>query len=276
MAEARGPLRPVESKRRSRRPLGQRLFVLPSLVTAVSIFCGFLAILESFRGNYVNAVACIALSIILDGLDGRLARRLNATSEFGREFDSMSDIVSFGVAPAVLAYSWGFSTLADEFGLIIAFSFVASGAVRLARFNIDTTPRKHFLGLPIPAGAAAIAAMVYIHPEQVTDPVLAYSFLTYVVTLAMLMVSATTYISVKYLRLTSGNVLLKFFCIMLLVAFIWYSSRVMFLLLTLGYVISGPALSILNRVTGKRIRPLRRLFADGEEARASAKHEEAR
>ncbi|MCB0322004.1 MAG: CDP-diacylglycerol--serine O-phosphatidyltransferase, partial [Bdellovibrionales bacterium] len=152
-----------------------KTFLIPSFITVVGIFCGFLAAISATRGEFVYACKCIALAILLDGLDGRVARKLNATSAFGREFDSLSDVVAFGVAPAILVYSWGFNRVADEFGLLIAFVFLVCGATRLARFNITSTGelvlRKSagsgFQGLPIPGAAAAIASIVYCFPAPI-------------------------------------------------------------------------------------------------------------
>ena len=129
-------------------------FVIPSIVTSVGIFCGFLAVLSSLNGNLDYAVRCIALAFILDGLDGRIARRLNATSDFGRELDSLSDLVAFGIAPAVLIYVWAFQPLAGDFGVLITFAYLVCGATRLARFNVRESNetkenKKSFEGLPI-------------------------------------------------------------------------------------------------------------------------------
>jgi len=125
-----------KGKRFVREKLKGKVFLVPSFITVLSIFCGFLALLSSFQGKFLYAAQCIGIAFILDGLDGRVARRLKATSEFGREFDSLSDLVAFGVAPASLLYSWAFGHIADEFGVLVSFVFVVCGATRLARFNV--------------------------------------------------------------------------------------------------------------------------------------------
>ena len=134
-------------RRRSREELKElvyrRRYIVPNLVTVGNMFCGFLAIMYGSSGRYKQAVFCIFLAIILDGLDGRVARRLNATSKFGVEFDSFSDLISFGIAPAVMLYHWAFHPVADEFGVFVAFIYVLCAVSRLARFNISSAiPRR--------------------------------------------------------------------------------------------------------------------------------------
>ena len=134
--------KPIEVEDEIRRPrlvkgrLQGKVFLIPSFITAVAIFCGFYALIGAIKGRFDHACLAIGLALLLDALDGRVARRLNATSEFGREIDSLSDIVSFGIAPAILIYQWAFNSLADDFGLLVSFLFVACGASRLARFNV--------------------------------------------------------------------------------------------------------------------------------------------
>lgn len=177
---------PAPGQRRPRRAA----YVLPTLFTAGNIFLGFLAILKTFEGamaamtghtgfnpDFAVAAKAIGWAVLLDGLDGRIARLTNTVSDFGREMDSLADVITFGIAPAVLAYAWGVQFASPggflqdhRAGYFIAFLFLLCGAARLARFNVQTNPkpknpgrpdRKYFVGLPIPAAAAAIAAVVY-------------------------------------------------------------------------------------------------------------------
>lgn len=230
-----------------------RLLLIPSFITLIGIFCGFVAIVSAFKGNFDYATKCIAVAFLLDGLDGRVARRLNATSAFGREFDSLSDCVSFGVAPAILAYTWGFSANADEFGLLVAFLFVACGAARLARFNISTSSevKKHFVGLPIPGAAAALVSVVYAHPAPLTSMTLTGVVLAYTLLLAFFMVSTIPFLSVKHFKLDRTNARLHFLLLALAVALVWYNSRTMLLLGCTAYALSGPIVWFKNRGTGK-------------------------
>ncbi len=228
-----------------REKLRGKTFLIPSFVTVVGIFCGFLAIISSLKGNYENASKYIALSIILDGLDGRIARRLNATSAFGREFDSLSDLVAFGVAPALLAYLWAFGTVADDFGVVVGFLYVVCGATRLARFNVMETngepQAKHFLGLPIPGAAAAIASIVYCFPSSVENLWAVAFLLSYMTILALLMVSTLPFFSVKHIKLGKGNPALNLILLSVLAGLIWKYSNATVLIAANFYALSGLA-----------------------------------
>ena len=137
----------------------RRRYLVPNAVTLANLFCGFLAIIYASSFRFEKAVIAIVLAILLDGLDGRVARRLNATSKFGLEFDSFSDLVSFGVAPAMLIYHWAFQQQADEWGVFVTFVYAICAASRLARFNIAPENLKGFTGLPTPGAAAVVAAL---------------------------------------------------------------------------------------------------------------------
>ena len=183
----------VDPRSPDRRPR-RAAYALPTLFTAGNIFLGYLSILRSFRGamlatvgsagaaeHFAVAAKAIGAAVLLDGLDGRIARMTNTTSDFGREMDSLADVISFGIAPAVLAFAWGVQFVDPAMGekirgqifnagYFIAFLFLLCGAARLARFNIQKNPipknpgrpdRKYFVGLPIPAAAAMVAAVVF-------------------------------------------------------------------------------------------------------------------
>ncbi|MGH9332968.1 MAG: CDP-diacylglycerol--serine O-phosphatidyltransferase, partial [Vicinamibacteria bacterium] len=148
------------------RPRARRgIYLIPSSFTVANVFCGFYAIISSIQGEHAFAGTLIGLAILLDTLDGRVARFANASSEFGKQFDSLADQVSFGVAPMVVAFNWGLR-LWPRVGWLIGFLFVICGAMRLARFNIQqsTTDKRFFVGLPIPAAAGMVAALVYRFP----------------------------------------------------------------------------------------------------------------
>src|SRR5947207_10993482 len=185
--------RMIDPKSPDRRPR-RAAYALPTFFTAGNIFLGYLSVIQSFQGamlasgtgvgaepHFEMAAKCIGLAVFLDGLDGRIARMTNTTSDFGREMDSLADVISFGMAPAVLAFAWGvqFIDVASgawrakifNAGYFIAFLFLLCGACRLARFNIQKNPipknpgrpdRKYFVGLPIPAAAALVAAVVFV------------------------------------------------------------------------------------------------------------------
>ena len=224
-----------------REKLQGKSFLVPSFVTVVGIFCGFLGVISAIKGNFEYATKCIILAIILDGLDGRIARRLNATSAFGREFDSLSDMISFGVAPAVLVYCWGFSEVADEFGLLAAFVFVVCGATRLARFNVESSKQAtmSFTGLPTPGAAAAVIAIVLCFPEPLTNPLLVAAMMVYIVVIGVLMVSTYSFFSLKKLEFSSGNPRLNLILLAVAVALAWKYSHAAILVASTAYAWSG-------------------------------------
>ncbi len=231
------------------RRFRNKVFLIPSLITVGGLFCGFLAIVSAHNERYIAAVGYILLAFVFDGVDGRVARRLNATSAFGREFDSLSDLVAFGVAPAVLTYCWAFAKVAEEFGVLVSFLIVACGAARLARFNImETTDAKHhFEGLPTPAAAAAVVGLVYFHPEPLTSPGLVGAVLLYLIAISILMVSTFPFYSIKHLRLMEGNPRRNLFLISAVLALGWYQPRAALLIGTFAYVASGPIWHILKK-----------------------------
>ena len=175
------------------------IYILPNSLTLCGMFCGFYAILSSLKGNYVHAAWGILIANIFDGLDGWVARLTNSTTRFGIELDSLSDLVAFGVAPAVLIYSWALSPF-GRFGYGAAFLFVSCGALRLARYNVQmgSTESKAFTGLPIPGAGTVIATTVLFYYEVWGN--LAgrnYLFLFLPFLLAVLMVSTLKFHGLK-------------------------------------------------------------------------------
>lgn len=232
-----------------RERIYRRRYLVPNLVTIGNMFCGYLSMVYSTSGRYEKAVIAIAFAILLDGLDGRVARKLNATSKFGMEFDSFSDVVSFGIAPAMLVYNWIFRPLADEFGVFVTFLFALCAASRLARFNLTAENLQSFNGLPTPGAAGAVLAVVYFLLPIITAPndleVILASIL--MLTLAYLMISNIEFFSIKSLKMhrlgISARVTLG-----ALLALCWYNSRVVLLIVAIMYCLSGP----LGAVLGKR------------------------
>jgi CDP-diacylglycerol--serine O-phosphatidyltransferase len=264
---------PNSPERRPRRAA----YALPTLFTAGNIFLGYIAILRAFRGallvstggagaddHFRVAAQAIGAAVFLDGLDGRIARMTNTTSDFGREMDSLADVISFGLAPAVLAYAWGiqFVTGADarilteihDAGYFISFLFLLCGAVRLARFNVQKNPvpknpgrpdRKYFVGLPIPAAAAMVAAIVFAaNGEAMTWWPLAVAWLALLLLLGFLMVSTWRYYSFKGVSLSKPYTPL---ILILLGGFIygmWNYSRLILLAMSASYVAGGIAIRL--------------------------------
>ncbi|GBD99565.1 phosphatidylcholine synthase [bacterium BMS3Abin07] len=175
------------------------VYILPNSLTLCGMFFGFYSILASFNGNYVLAGWAILIAMVFDGLDGWVARLTHSTTKFGIELDSLSDLVSFGIAPAVMMYSWSLGTF-GRIGWAVSFLFVACGALRLARYNIQmgSTEKKYFTGLPIPAAAWILATLVIFHYNQIggeTDKNVLILVLTF--TLGLFMISTLRFHGAK-------------------------------------------------------------------------------
>jgi CDP-diacylglycerol--serine O-phosphatidyltransferase len=218
------------------------IYVLPNLITTASLFCGFYSIIASLKENFVIAAITILAATVFDGLDGRIARFTNTTSKFGAEYDSLSDVIAFGVAPAFLSYNWAMSFY-GKWGWIAAFLFVLCGALRLARYNIQIgiIEGKIFNGLPIPAAAAVVATTVlffdYAGVEgKFHDP----SMLIFVPVLSILMVSNIKYYSFKDLKLFARKPFMTFFSLTLLLIIVVAEPVIVAFVAMLGYALSGP------------------------------------
>lgn len=171
--------------------------LLPSLFTLANLFCGWSCVVYAMRGDLETAAPFIGVAMVLDMLDGRIARMTGTASEFGVQLDSLADVVSFGLAPAVLAYAWGLAPL-GRLGWAVGFLFVTAAALRLARFNIQkNTDKRYFVGLASPAAGALIAATVFYYPVGLPDKPLAYLSVVLVLIPALLMVSTIRFRSFK-------------------------------------------------------------------------------
>lgn len=221
-----------------RRKLRRSIYILPSILTVGNIFAGFYALIATLNGNFENAAIAIGIAVVLDGLDGRVARMANVTSDFGVQLDSLADIISFGIAPAILIYSWGLAEL-GRFASFSAFVFLICGAMRLARFNIQLSDLKHFAGLPIPAGAGFVAATVHLFETPPQSPLFKFSLVGITYLIAFLMISTVRYPSLKQLNLKRGKSHLNVLILALLVAaIIWYSQQVLMTIAS-AYLCSG-------------------------------------
>jgi CDP-diacylglycerol--serine O-phosphatidyltransferase len=193
------PLRRAGDQRR--RGLRRGVSLLPSLFTVGNMFCGYACVAHAMRGELETAALLIGVAIVLDILDGRIARLTGTTSAFGREFDSLADIVSFGMAPALLIFRWGLEPL-GRLGWAVGFVFVSAGAIRLARFNIQAnSDKRYFVGMPIPAAAAVPASTVYLYPYGLHDYMSALPALALMLVPALLMVSTIRFRSFKTIDL---------------------------------------------------------------------------
>lgn len=179
----------------------RKIYIVPNLVTSANLFCGFFAITESIQFEYVSASWAILAAAIFDALDGRVARLAKATSKFGVEYDSLSDLVSFGIAPGILLYQWAFAPY-GRLGVVAAFFFATCGALRLARFNVTTesVPKGFFQGLPIPGAATAVATLVIAHDAFGAFELPHLGVVAWSVFLSLLMVSSLRFPSFKELN----------------------------------------------------------------------------
>jgi len=187
----------------SRRRFRRGVALLPSLFTVANLFCGYACIVYAMRGEYETAAPFIGFAIVLDMLDGRIARLTGTASDFGVEFDSLADVISFGVAPAILSFAWGLSSL-GRLGWAAGFLFVTAAAMRLARFNIQHASagdKRYFVGMPSPAAAAVPAATVFAFPAGIFDRQQALLALPMVIVPALLMVSTIRFRSFKTIDL---------------------------------------------------------------------------
>jgi CDP-diacylglycerol--serine O-phosphatidyltransferase len=222
------------------------IYLLPNLFTIAGLFAGFYAIVTAMEGYFNYAAVAIFVAMIMDFFDGRVARLTNTQSAFGAELDSLSDMVSFGVAPALVIYSWSLEGL-GKLGWLAAFIFAAAGALRLARFNTQVlvADKRYFQGLPIPAAAGVLASMVWLCVDsEILGDVVSLIAAALAITTAILMVSNVRYYSFKEIDL-KGRV--PFVAILLIVlAFVGISldpPKVLFLIF-FCYALSGPILSL--------------------------------
>lgn len=263
-------LSPEERRERRRKAVQRSKFALPSAITLISVLCGFSSVVMSINaagsdptGYFLWAAGLLVAAGVFDGLDGRVARATNTATEFGVQLDSLADVLSFGMAPAILAYRYGFFQLGIEdhqlraVGWAASFFFVACGALRLARFNVQVGHQdpRFFNGMPIPAGAACVASVILCWPQSPTQPLAAYAFAAELVLVGLLMVSTVAFPSFKKrshhphstMWLTVGFVML----LSLLVIF----PRQFFLGFFATFVLLSLAMNLAWRFGWRRIQP---------------------
>ena len=238
-------------KESPRKRLRRTVFILPSLFTVGNIFCGYYAILSTTQGSYEHAAYAIGIAIILDVIDGRIARLTNSSTDFGLQLDSLADVISFGIAPSVLALEWGLSAVDPRLAWMAAFTFTICGAMRLARYNVQAEGLKHFVGLPIPAGGGTIAAIVHFVKDPVANPIGAYLMVVIVFILAFLMISTIRYSSLKQWTIGRKSHL-SILVIALMVALIFNYSRPVLLAIALLYSCSGPTYKVYSLLRRKK------------------------
>jgi CDP-diacylglycerol--serine O-phosphatidyltransferase len=233
----------MESTNPGRRRGARRgVYVLPALFTVGNIFCGWLSMDAAQGGAFDRAAMLVFLAAILDGLDGRVARMTGTSSAFGEQLDSLADVVSFGVAPAVLVYKWALSDF-DRGGLFVAFLFVVCGACRLARFNVQVhvVDKRYFVGLPIPSAACVLCGLIWVLPDPLPTREAKAAFLVVTGILGYLMVSTIRYRSFKDVDLKSrrSRMLVPLFALVLVA--IAYFQEIALTALLVVFALSGPA-----------------------------------
>jgi len=270
-----------------RHGIRKGVYILPSAFTIGNIFCGFYAVINAVKGYqafnasgqlehathlFDNAARAIGYAFLLDGLDGRIARMTKATSEFGVELDSIADVLTFGIAPAVVAYTWGYGSTpgAERWAWGVSFFFLICGALRLARFNVmaraprfniaGSSPKldkRYFVGLPIPAAALMLASIIHFTPQPVPTyaaeqtQLYTWGLLGVMAVLAVLMVSTFRYTSFKNIGPKSNKPFLLLPLLSLLIAGMWFYSQPVLLALSSFYVLHGPLMKlwgVLRRV----------------------------
>ena len=218
------------------------VFLLPNAITTGAMFAGFFAIVAATEQKFVFAGIALLTAMILDALDGRVARAMKAESDFGKQFDSLSDMVAFGVAPGVLAFEWGLNSL-SQFGWAITFLYMACAALRLARFNVSGD-NASFSGLPSPMACGVVASAVWVWADFFTTPpnlVVTILVGMLVAGIALLMVSNIRYYSPKVFRLRGRIPYVSFVLLVLVLAIVFINPPLVFFVCATGYALSGPA-----------------------------------
>ncbi|MGH9714194.1 MAG: CDP-alcohol phosphatidyltransferase family protein [Candidatus Acidiferrales bacterium] len=244
--------------------LRRGIYLLPSALTVANILCGYYAILATLEGTWTDfdhAACAIGFAYVFDMLDGRIARFMHTESSFGREFDSLADVVSFGIAPAILAYAWGIRAIAaanapeslhlTQLGWLIGFFFLGCCAWRLARFNIQGMApggNRFFVGLPTPAAAGMIAAVVHAFSTPLQDVRVSLLWLLLVLVLGILMSSTVRYYSFKDIQWTRRRPSLAIVMLFALIGAVVLFSRPTLLLITSAYTIHGVVMQLVRFV----------------------------
>lgn len=230
------------------------IYLLPNLLTTAALFAGFYSIVAAMKGQFELAAIAIFIAMIADGLDGRVARLTNTQSEFGAEYDSLSDMVAFGIAPALVVYSWSLTSL-GKLGWLAAFLYTAATALRLARFNTQVSDKEYFQGLPSPSAAGVTASTVWMGAGyELSGSTVAIPLALFAIILGALMVSGIRYSSFKSIDF-KGRV--PFFTVVLavcLIAAVALEPAEMLFAIFLTYILSGPVITLWRLYAMRRRR----------------------
>ncbi len=225
------------------------IYLLPNLFTTAALFSGFYAIVASMNGDFEKSAIAIFIAMVLDGLDGRVARMTNTQSDFGAEYDSLADMVSFGVAPALIGFNWALHDL-GKIGWVAAFIYVACAALRLARFNtqIGVADKNYFTGLASPSAAATVAGFIWVFTDSGVDGSTVAEWMAVVITLSgLLMVSNLKYHSFKGLDLKGKVPFVALLVIVLIFVVVFIDPAKVLLLVFILYGVSGPVRWLMRK-----------------------------
>ncbi len=241
----------------SQKPIHKGFYILPNLMTTASLFTAFLGMLWAIDGQIEQCALAVLFSCLFDGLDGKVARLTHSASDFGVQFDSLADLVAFGVSPALMVYLWQTHTL-GRLGLMSSFLLIACGALRLARFNVQApaASNKFFVGLPIPAAACTLACLVLVTPylsTTVITSVLPALCVGLAIVLSLLMVSNIRYASFKDVQVVKTHRFTATVTVIMLFVLVASEPRLLGFVFFLGYMLSGP-------INGYILRPLLRSY----------------
>ncbi|HEY0872974.1 MAG TPA: CDP-diacylglycerol--serine O-phosphatidyltransferase [Vicinamibacterales bacterium] len=243
-------------RRRTDRPRRFRrgVYLLPSLFTVANLFCGYACVVYATRADFETAALLIGIAMILDTLDGFFARLTNSSSAFGVQLDSLADVVSFGMAPAILAFTWGLWPL-QRLGWAVGFIYVTAAAMRLARFNIQATSpsdKRYFAGMPSPAAAGVIASTVYLFPSGLLEWRQALPALAMVLVPALLMVSTIRFRSVKAIDVGWRRSYLALFVGAIILALVATHPRLALVVMAYSYVVFAVLSWLIGRLHSRR------------------------
>jgi CDP-diacylglycerol--serine O-phosphatidyltransferase len=254
-------------------PFRRGVFLLPATITSIGLLSGFYSMVSAVTGHFEVASVMIVIAFFCDGLDGRVARASRTSSQFGVEFDSLSDVVAFGVAPAMLAFSWALRPV-GSIGIAVGGLYVLCGALRLARFNVQTATadKSRFVGLPIPGAALVIAttSLAYSYFEFESPRMLCTLMVPFTLVLGGLMISRVPYPSFKTMKFEKRAQVELVIAMMLLAAMLFAMPQLTAFLLSAAYVLSGPALMIRGERLSAKVSVLHPVAAKSHDANGAA------
>jgi len=247
------------------KPFDRGIYLLPNLMTTAALFAGFYAVIAGIQGEFEQGAIAILIAMVFDGLDGRIARMTNSCSAFGAEYDSLADMISFGLAPAILIFQWALMDF-GKLGWLVAFIYTVGAALRLARFNtqVGIADKRYFQGLPSPAAAALLAGLIWVVESSEIDLAIT-PMVALVLTLfaGLMMVSNTRFSSFKELNLKDKVPFVTLLVVVLIFVIITIEPAMILFGIFLSYAISGPVLTLLSL---KKTRALRKSQKNDDES----------